>query len=75
MYLTAIIWIERFWRTLKQEYIYTNPADNGKILQKGLKKFINYSNKRSHQSLGHTAKRCRQGYELMIITKILKKIK
>jgi len=46
------IWIERFWRTLKQGYIYTNPADNGKILQKGLKKFINYyNNRRSHQSL------------------------
>jgi putative transposase len=46
------VWIERFWRTLKQEYIYINPADNGKILQKGLKKFINYyNNRRSHQSL------------------------
>jgi len=48
------IWIERFWRTLKQEYIYINPADNGKILLKGLNKFINYyNNRRSHQSLDH----------------------
>jgi putative transposase len=48
------IWIERFWRTIKQEYIYINPADNGKILLKGLNKFINYyNNRRSHQSLDH----------------------
>jgi putative transposase len=46
------IWIERFWRTLKQEYIYINPADNGKKLLKGLNKFLNYyNNRRSHQSL------------------------
>jgi len=46
------IWIERFWRTLKQEYIYINPAENGKTLLKGLKKFLNYyNNRRSHQSL------------------------
>jgi len=46
------IWIERFWHTLKQEYVYICPADNGNMLRGGLKKFINYyNNRRTHQSL------------------------
>lgn len=46
------IWIERFWRTLKQEYVYLCPAENGKVLRKGLNKFIDYyNNRRTHQSL------------------------
>ena len=47
------IWIERLWRTIKQEYVYICPAENGNILRKGLKKFIYYyNNRRQHQSLG-----------------------
>lgn len=46
------IYIERFWRTLKQEYIYIWPAGDGNILIKGLKEFLNYyNNLRTHQSL------------------------
>lgn len=46
------VWIERFWRTLKQEYVYICPAVNGKMLRKGLTRFINYyNNRRQHQSL------------------------
>lgn len=46
------IWIERFWRTIKQEYVYLNPAEDGKVLFKGLKKFIDYyNNRRTHRSL------------------------
>ena len=46
------IWIERFWRTIKQEYIYLNPAENGKVLYKGIKKYMDYyNNQRTHQSL------------------------
>jgi putative transposase len=46
------IWIERFWHTLKQEYVYICPADNGNMLRKGLRKFIDYyNNRRTHQSL------------------------
>ena len=46
------VWIERFWRTLKQEYVYICPAGNGKMLRKGLIKFITYyNNRRQHQSL------------------------
>jgi putative transposase len=47
------IYIERFWRTIKQEYIYLNPAEDGRMLRLGIKKFIAYyNNKRTHQSLG-----------------------
>ena len=47
------IWIERLWRTIKQEYIYLNPAEDGKVLFNGLKKFLNYyNNRRTHRSLG-----------------------
>lgn len=46
------IWIERFWRTIKQEYVYLNPAENGKVLFRGLKKFLDYyNNRRTHRSL------------------------
>jgi putative transposase len=46
------IWIERFWHTLKQEYVYICPADHGNMLRKGLRKFIDYyNNRRTHQSL------------------------
>ena len=36
------IWIERFWRTIKQEYIYLNPADNGHQLRSGISEFMEY---------------------------------
>lgn len=46
------IYIERFWRTIKQEYIYIWPAEDGNILLKGIKKYMNYyNNQRTHQSL------------------------
>jgi putative transposase len=47
------IWIERFWRTIKQEYVYICPAENGNMLRRGLKKFIDYyNNRRQHRGLG-----------------------
>jgi len=47
------IYIERFWRTIKQEYIYIWPAEDGNTLVKGIKEYMNYYNKqRTHQSLG-----------------------
>ena len=45
-------WIERFWRTLKREYVYLNPAENGHDLSKGIKWYIQYyNNERTHRSL------------------------
>ncbi|GAB1373541.1 hypothetical protein MASR1M46_04220 [Bacteroidales bacterium] len=46
------IYIERFWRTIKQEYIYIWPAEDGNTLVKGIKEYMNYyNNQRTHQSL------------------------
>ena len=48
------IWIERFWRTVKREYIYLNPEDNVVALRRGIAGFIDYyNNRRSHQGIGH----------------------
>lgn len=44
--------IERFWRTIKQDYVYLYPSENGTELFMGVKKFINYyNNQKPHQSL------------------------
>ena len=46
------VWIERFWRTIKQEYVYLNPEENGTVLFKGIKKYMDYyNNRRTHRSL------------------------
>lgn len=46
--------IERFWRSIKQEYIYLHPCDNGTELYKGIKWYIDYyNNKRHHQGINN----------------------
>lgn len=46
------IWIERFWRTVKQEVVYINPTDSAVELRSLIANFIEYYNtKRPHQSL------------------------
>ena len=46
------IFIERFWRSIKQEYIYINPPNGGKELYDGIEEYIRfYNHERSHQSL------------------------
>ena len=48
------IWIERFWRTIKQEYVYLNPCDSASELRDGISKFMTYYNtKRPHQGIDH----------------------
>ena len=42
------IWIKRFWRTIKREYIYLNPCDNAIELRKGIEKFMQYYNTEWH---------------------------
>lgn len=47
------IWIERFWKTIKQEHIYLNPAEDGLELYFWIKDYISfYSYKRAHQGVG-----------------------
>lgn len=43
--------IERWFRTLKQKYIYLNPADNGNTLHRGITEFVARYNKRRHQGI------------------------
>ena len=47
------IWIERFWRTIKYEYIYIAVEEDGAALYKGIGRFIdNYNYHRRHQGIG-----------------------
>lgn len=45
-------YIERFWRTIKRDYVYLFPPINGWELEKGLGRFIKrYNFERSHQGI------------------------
>lgn len=49
---TDNIFIERLWRTVKRDYIYIHPADNGTELFIGLNTFFDYyNNEKSHQGI------------------------
>jgi len=44
------IFIERLWRTVKQDYVYLNPFSDGLELYHGLNEFLmNYNTRKSHQ--------------------------
>ena len=47
------IWIERLWRTIKQEYVYIYPTDSVAELREGIGRFVvSFYDKMPHQSLG-----------------------
>ena len=46
------IYIERFWRTIKYQHIYLNPAEDGISLYKGILKWIYKYNNKAHQGIG-----------------------
>jgi len=47
------IFIERLWRTVKRDYVYLNPANDGKELYKGLDDFFqHYNTHKTHQGIG-----------------------
>jgi putative transposase len=47
------IFIERLWRTVKQDYVYLNPTEDGKELYNGLKGFFEYYHyQKTHQGIG-----------------------
>lgn len=54
------IYIERFWRALKYEHIYLNPANGGIELYEGVRKYITfYNEERRHSSIGNlTPNKC-----------------
>jgi putative transposase len=43
-------WIERFWRNIKENYIYLNPCDDGLELYEGVQNHIEYYNQKTHQT-------------------------
>ena len=48
------VFIERLWRSVKQEYVYLNPCKTGNDLWRGLDKYFTfYNTERPHQSLGY----------------------
>lgn len=50
------IFIERLWRTVKQDYVYLYPAENGIQLYMGLNGFFNYyNNQKTHQGIGRVS--------------------
>lgn len=64
------IWIERFWRTIKREYIYLNPCDKAVELRKEIEKFMQYYNtERHHQGIDNeTPARKYENNKLLIRT-------
>ena len=47
-------WIERFWRTLKTEFVYLWPAESGNELKNGIDNYIEYYNdKRYHSDINN----------------------
>jgi putative transposase len=51
---TDNIYIERLWRSVKQEKIYLNAYETGSELYRGLKTYFEfYNKKRPHQSLDY----------------------
>jgi putative transposase len=46
------IWNESFWKTIKYEYIYIMPEENGAMLYSGIKRFIENNNyHQKHQGI------------------------
>lgn len=51
---TDNIFVERLWRSLKYEYVYLNPAQDGVVLYEGISWYINfYNTRRVHQHLAY----------------------
>ena len=46
------IYIERFWRTLKYQHIYLNPANDGRQLFLGIERWLHRYHHRDHQGIG-----------------------
>lgn len=49
------VYIERFWRTLKQRHVYLNPAGDGLELYQGIGRFMERYNNKRHQGIGRVS--------------------
>ena len=61
------VWIERFWRSIKYDYIYLHPADDGFELFSGVQNHICYYNKKHHQTV-HQSPEKRYQKSMEIVT-------
>lgn len=50
------IWIERFWRSIKYDFIYLHPAEDGFELYDGVHGHINYHHEKVHNTTRETPK-------------------
>ena len=48
------VWIERFWKSLKYDYIYLNPIDDGFELYGGVQNHIDYYHQKTHHTTDQT---------------------
>lgn len=48
------VWIERFWKSLKYDYVYLNPANDGFELFEGVKNHIGYYHEKIHHTTCET---------------------
>jgi putative transposase len=48
------VWIERFWKSLKYDYVYLNPVDDGFELYEGVQNHIDYYNQKIHYTTRQT---------------------
>ncbi len=48
------IYIARFWRTIKCQHIYLNPADDGVTLYQGIGRWIEKYNHKPHQGINRS---------------------
>ena len=48
------VWIERFWRSLKYDYIYLHPAEDGFELYEGVQNHIGYYHDKIHHTFRET---------------------
>jgi putative transposase len=51
-------WIERFWKSLKYDYIYLNPCDDGLELFDGVQNHIEYYHRKVHHSIKMSPNKC-----------------
>ena len=51
---TDNIWIERFWKSLKYDYVYLNPVEDGFELYRGIEKYMDYYNEKTHHTTRQT---------------------
>jgi putative transposase len=48
---TDNIWIERFWKSVKYDYVYLNPAEDGFELYQGIEEYMAYYNEKIHLTI------------------------